>query len=163
MPSPKQKSYAIIHEIEDEHGGTIIDIETTEEYTLKEKTVKPGLVPRVVVPDHENEALSKVTVEAIPKVHISTLTIEDGHLTGILSARRNLVGVLSSSKHSLSGIIGRNTNMPYYAGPYVVDPLRQEPVVLETAGLAMATNVVLNPIPKNYGLITWDGMVMTVS
>ncbi len=53
--------------------------------------------------------------------------------------------------------------MPYYAGPYVVDPLRQEPVVLETAGLAMATNVVLNPIPKNYGLITWDGMVMTVS
>lgn len=163
MADEEKRSYAIIHETEDEHGGIVVEIDTTDEFTLKEKKVQPGMTTRIVVPDHENEALSKVTVGPIPKAHISTLNLEDGHLTGVLSKKGTLVGVLSPSVKKLNGIIGRNTNMPYYDGPYVVDPLRQEPVVLETAGLAMVTNVILNPIPQNYGLITWDGSVITVS
>ena len=49
-----------------------------------------------------------------------------------------------------------------YAGPYEVTPrlYRQE---LETAQKLATENITINPIPNNYGLITWDGTAITVS
>lgn len=49
-----------------------------------------------------------------------------------------------------------------YDGPYTVTPERVT-VVLNTANKMMTTNVVVNPIPSNYGLITYDGSTITVS
>lgn len=49
-----------------------------------------------------------------------------------------------------------------YTGEYEVTP-SSEPVVLETASKLMTRNVTVNPIPSNYGLITWNGSVLTVS
>ena len=49
-----------------------------------------------------------------------------------------------------------------YAGPYVVTPTRSQQV-LPTSGYAMSDNVTVEPIPSNYGLITWNGAVLTVS
>lgn len=51
---------------------------------------------------------------------------------------------------------------PIYDGPIEITPSR-ETQVLETQGKILITNIVVNPIPKNYGLITWDGSVLTVS
>lgn len=34
---------------------------------------------------------------------------------------------------------------------------------LETRGLMMADNITINPVPSNYGLISWDGTTLTVS
>lgn len=49
-----------------------------------------------------------------------------------------------------------------YSGPTEVTPsgIAQ---ILNTNGKAMASNITINPIPSNYGLITWDGTVLTVS
>lgn len=49
-----------------------------------------------------------------------------------------------------------------YAGPYEVTPTQQAQV-LATANMSMTQDVVINPIPSNYGLITWNGSVLTVS
>ena len=49
-----------------------------------------------------------------------------------------------------------------YQGDYIVTP-QTEMVTLETEGLEMSQNVIINPIPSNYGLITWNGSVLTVS
>lgn len=49
-----------------------------------------------------------------------------------------------------------------YTGPYEATPT-QDTQVLETADKSMAHNVVINPIPSNYGLITWDGSKLRVS
>lgn len=51
---------------------------------------------------------------------------------------------------------------PRYNGPYTVTPT-QETQVLATEGYKMTDNVTVNPIPSNYGLITWDGSKITVS
>ena len=51
---------------------------------------------------------------------------------------------------------------PIYDGPIEITPSR-ETQVLETQGKILITNIVANPIPKNYGLITWNGSVLTVS
>lgn len=49
-----------------------------------------------------------------------------------------------------------------YMGVYEVTPTEEEQI-LETADKVLTKNVKINPIPKNYGLITWNGSVLTVS
>ena len=49
-----------------------------------------------------------------------------------------------------------------YAGPYTVTPSNTAQV-LATSGREMTGNVTINPIPSNYGLITWNGTTLTVS
>ena len=49
-----------------------------------------------------------------------------------------------------------------YEGPYSVTP-SQQAQTLATEGYLMTGDVVVNPIPSNYGKITWNGAVLTVS
>ncbi len=49
-----------------------------------------------------------------------------------------------------------------YDGPYEVTPTQYEQV-LNTRNLRATQNVTINPIPNNYGLITWNGSTLTVS
>ena len=49
-----------------------------------------------------------------------------------------------------------------YEGAYEVTPTT-EAQILPTALKNLTDNIVINPIPSNYGLITWDGSTLTVS
>lgn len=49
-----------------------------------------------------------------------------------------------------------------YTGAYEVTP-SEETQTLETNNMRMTGNVTINPIPNNYGLITWNGSIITVS
>lgn len=49
-----------------------------------------------------------------------------------------------------------------YQGPYEVTPTNQAQI-LRTEEMTMTQDVVVNPIPSNYGLITWNGSTITVS
>lgn len=49
-----------------------------------------------------------------------------------------------------------------YEGPYSVTP-SEEAQTLQTKNFRMTDNIVVNPIPSNYGLITWNGSIITVS
>ena len=49
-----------------------------------------------------------------------------------------------------------------YKGETTVTP-SETTQVLHTAGLLTETDITINPIPSNYGLITWSGSVLTVS
>ena len=61
---------------------------------------------------------------------------------------------------------GVEQGIPIYPVPYTrtytVTPSAEEQT-LETAGLMMTSNVKVNPIPSNYGLITYSGNIITVS
>lgn len=59
-------------------------------------------------------------------------------------------------------VLGGGGGLPVYTGETTVTPT-QETQVLETANHSMLENITVNPIPENYGLITWDGSVLTVS
>ena len=39
----------------------------------------------------------------------------------------------------------------------------QEMQTIHTAGLIVDSDITIEPIPNNYGLITWDGSALTVS
>ena len=49
-----------------------------------------------------------------------------------------------------------------YTGDYTVTP-SSETQVLDTRNLRMTDNITINPVPSNYGLITWNGSTITVS
>ena len=51
---------------------------------------------------------------------------------------------------------------PEYEGEYEFTP-SQETQVVETRNKVTRRNITINPIPQNYGLITWNGSVLTVS
>lgn len=49
----------------------------------------------------------------------------------------------------------------YYTGETEVTP-SEETQVLQTNDLMMQANVTVNPIPQNYGRLSWNGSVLTV-
>lgn len=51
---------------------------------------------------------------------------------------------------------------PDYEGGYEFTPTEEQQVV-PTAGKILEENIVINPIPSNYGLITYNGFKLTVS
>lgn len=57
---------------------------------------------------------------------------------------------------------GINQWAPDYEGSYTVTPT-QSTQTLPTADKNLAYDITVNPIPSNYGLITWNGSVLTVS
>ena len=51
---------------------------------------------------------------------------------------------------------------PIYEGITEITP-SSEPQILSTTNTTVVQDIVVNPIPSNYGLITWNGSVLTVS
>lgn len=49
-----------------------------------------------------------------------------------------------------------------YEGPYEFTPT-EEVQTIEIYKKTAVSNIIVNPIPSNYGLITWDGSTLTVS
>ena len=81
-----------------------------------------------------------------------------------LSININLEGEMCSSC-TLDGELGVYKKVwaeETYDGATVVTPSREQQI-LPTAGKTVTENIVVNPIPQNYGLITWDGGVLRVS
>jgi hypothetical protein len=53
-------------------------------------------------------------------------------------------------------------DLPIYTGITTVTPSTETQTLL-TADKAVLSNITVNPIPDNYGLITWNGNILTVS
>ena len=90
-----------------------------------------------------------------------TVAIDGGELT--------LDRMIDGGELSLDYMIdGGEVGVGYYSapdpypGPFEVTP-SEETQILQTSGMSMAANVVVNPIPQNYGLITYNGSTITVS
>lgn len=86
-----------------------------------------------------------------------------GELSGILTGPGTISGQLSAAQ-TISGqlTVPQYVLPPAYEGAYTVTPSSTEQI-LETDSFYMAGNITINPVPSNYGLITWDGSTITVS
>ena len=86
-----------------------------------------------------------------------------GALSGELSAIQGLEGSLSSGA-TLNGelTVAEHIYVPEYTGSYEITPSSQTQTI-PIMGLKAAGDITVNPIPSNYGLITWNGSTLTVS
>lgn len=60
------------------------------------------------------------------------------------------------------GEVIKIADVPVFGGPYEATPSNVAQII-PTSQMLMTENFTVNPIPSNYGLITWDGSVLTVS
>ena len=51
---------------------------------------------------------------------------------------------------------------PVFEGEYEYTPGTSAQII-PISGMAAAQDIIINPIPSNYGLISWNGSILTVS
>lgn len=83
-------------------------------------------------------------------------------LSGRLSPAPKLRGVVSVTETLTGGLSISTGSIPAYHGETTITPSTEEQVI-SCGGLAMPTDIVVEAIPSNYGLITWDGVTLSVS
>ena len=76
-----------------------------------------------------------------------------GQLSGFLNAQKGISGLLT---------IPSAADVTVYDGPYEFTPTEDTQTVAIERKMA-TENIVINPIPYNYGLVTWNGSTLTVS
>lgn len=86
-------------------------------------------------------------------------TVIPGAITG---GAAHITGGITGERVVISGTITGGSGGPPYPGPYVITP-SQEAQVLPISGKAAREDIIVEPIPSNYGLVTWNGSVLTVS
>lgn len=85
------------------------------------------------------------------------------NLRGTLADLGGITGTLADG-----GSIAGRLNVPdiitppTYSGPVTITPTRQAQT-LETGGTMLNENITVEAIPNNYGLITYNGGIITVS
>lgn len=90
------------------------------------------------------------------------MTYPLGPLNGGLAVDGNLTGRLTSGGTVNGALSTAAATTPAYEGSYEFTPT-QETQTVEVSGLRCEQNITINPIPSNYGLITWNGSTLTVS
>lgn len=84
------------------------------------------------------------------------------HTSGSLQALDTIVGVLSVPTETIVGTVTIPITPSKYTGEYEFTP-SSETQEIQIEGEIATQNIIINPIPSNYGLITWNGSVLTVS
>ena len=94
-----------------------------------------------------------VTVKAEPQ----TQTVSIEAQSASIDVQENILTV-AFSEPIVREIVGGEP----YDGSYEVTPSSEEQT-LSTTGKLLSRDLKVNPIPSNYGLITWNGVTLTVS
>lgn len=85
------------------------------------------------------------------------------HLNCILQGFGNLNVQLSGQKRiNAEMTVPEVVSSDPYSGEYEYIPTRATQTI-EIAGKLAVQNITINPIPQNYGLISWNGSTLTVS
>ena len=90
------------------------------------------------------------------------MTYPVGPLSGVVRSDGELSGRLSGGGGLSGGLSLDVATAPAYDGPYEFTPTNEAQVV-EIRGKQATSDITINPIPSNYGLITWNGSTLTVS
>ena len=91
--------------------------------------------------------------DASAVAHLEAKLSGVSQIKGALQAVGSIKGTLTVSKCS---------DVDIYTGSYEVTPTQYEQS-LNTSDKLLLNDVRVLPIPSNYGLITWNGSVLTVS
>lgn len=86
-----------------------------------------------------------------------------GTISGALSSVETLSGSLSPPV-SMSGELSIPTyiDVDVYDGAMEITPT-EEVQVLPTTNKTAVGNIIVNPIPRNYGRVVWDGSKLTIT
>lgn len=82
-------------------------------------------------------------------------------VTGSISSGGGLSGTISSGGGLSGSVTSTHYSVEIYDGSYEFIPTEHEQVV-SISGKKANHDIVIAPIPQNYGRIAWDGSTLTV-
>ena len=92
--------------------------------------------------------------------------VQAATLSGSVAARATIEGDVAASPVlggvEIGGVIIDGSGVPAYEGEYSATP-SETAQRFATRNRRMTADFIVNPIPSNYGRITWNGSVLTVS
>ena len=92
-----------------------------------------------------------------------TVTVEAELCNSIIEAEAELCdSIIEVDAELYTKIKTYGGEVEFYDGPYEVTPSQDQQTV-HINGKTAVRDITINSIPSNYGLITWDGSVLTVS
>ena len=83
-------------------------------------------------------------------------------LNGKISPSGVLSGKISASKQLHGTLTIAAGDIPSYHGETEITPSNAVQII-ECGGLVVPSNIIVDAIPSNYGLIAWDGVTLSVS
>ena len=89
------------------------------------------------------------------------LTLEN-KLSASLAVEQGISGTLYSPQTLNAEIVLGGNAYPVYQGPYEFTPSSEAQIVSVSHTIPIS-DITINPVPSNYGLITWNGATLTVS
>lgn len=86
----------------------------------------------------------------------------DGEISASLSVEQGIDGSLSAQQTLNAELVIGSSDYPIYDGPYDFTPSTEVQTINVSHTLPRG-DITIQPIPSNYGLITWNGSTLTVS
>lgn len=92
-----------------------------------------------------------------------TVTVTAEFTSNIIEATATIADHVAEADATLTTSVRHwQTEYPDYEGAYEITP-SAEVQTLPSTDTVTHRGIVINPIPSNYGLITWNGTTLTVS
>lgn len=92
-----------------------------------------------------------------------TVTVTAEFTKNIISVEASFTGRTIEADASITTKVEHyNSQYPDYEGETTFTP-STEMQTIPTAHTVLLSDITINPIPSNYGLITWNGATLTVS
>ena len=92
-----------------------------------------------------------------------TVTVEPEIIGSVIQAQAELVdGIISVEPEFITKVRTYGGETQPYTGEYEFTP-GEDTQTIEIQDKTATRNIVINPIPSNYGLITWNGRTLIVS
>ena len=85
-----------------------------------------------------------------------------GRMKEIPAQSVHIVSVTGDEIRPMKAISSGGGSVPVYPGPTEFTPSAEKQTI-GVSGYRLKENITINPIPSNYGLITWDGSTLMVS
>lgn len=83
-------------------------------------------------------------------------------ITAKIHAKQTVKATVNVANTIVGKLVFRETSAEKYTGKYRFTPANKIQVI-ESENKLLLQNVIIEPIPKNYGLITWNGSYMKIS
>lgn len=109
------------------------------------------------------QEVGRIQAKLIAVGNLQAILSDTAHMSGVLAETGRIGCSLTGSEQMTAELtLPKGKASPPFTGAYTYTPT-QETQTIPINGLKAIQDITIEPIPSNYGLITWNGSTITVS
>lgn len=109
------------------------------------------------------QEVGRIQAKLIAVGNLQAILSDTAHMSGVLAETGRIGCSLTGSEQMTAELtLPKGKASPPFTGAYTYIPT-QETQTIPINGLKAIQDITIEPIPSNYGLITWNGSTITVS